>query len=141
MEVINQYHQIAVALIARLFLGVLFFFQGYDAVVKVKIKNVIETYQNTFYNNGIPKWITVFAAWFTSLSALMGGLFLLIGFCEYITLYVLGLNLIITAIGFGANTPLWDTRYVSPRLLLVLFLLIIPTEWNTVSVDYLIFSR
>lgn len=141
MEIINQYHLIALTLIARLFLGILFFFQGYDAVFKVKIINVIDTYQNTFYNNGIPKWITVAAAWFTSLAALIGGVFLIIGFCEYLMLYILGLNLIITAIGFGINTPLWDTRFVFPRLLLILFLLIIPIQWDVISIDYLILKQ
>jgi putative oxidoreductase len=138
MEIVNEYNHIAVALIARVFLGVLFFFQGYDAVFKIKIKIVIETYQSTFYNHGIPKWLTVFAAWFTSLSALIGGAFLIIGFGEHIALYVLGFNLIITAIGFGINTPLWDTRFVLPRLMLILLLLVIPVQWNTISIDYII---
>ncbi len=139
MEYLSQNNHIVAALIARLFLGVLFFLQGYDAVFKVKIKKVKETYQNAFYENGIPKWATVIAVWFTSLSALIGGLFMLLGLFEYITLYVLGINLIITAVGFGINKPLWDTRYVLPRLLMILFLLCIPLHWNLIALDHLLF--
>ena len=140
METINQYHEIVAVFIARVFLGLLFFFQGYDAVFKVKIKNVIQTYENTFMINGIPRWLTISASWFTSCTALLGGLFLVFGLFEYIALYILAINLIIASIGFGINTPMWDTRFVFPRLLLVLFLLLIPQAWNIWSLDYLLFK-
>jgi uncharacterized membrane protein YphA (DoxX/SURF4 family) len=54
MKTIIQHNQIAVAFISRIFLGLLFFFQGYDAVFKVGIKNEIETFQRPFLNKGIP---------------------------------------------------------------------------------------
>ncbi|MBK7668251.1 MAG: DoxX family membrane protein [Sphingobacteriaceae bacterium] len=141
MEIINLYHQAVAILIARIFLGCLFFFQGFDAVFKVRIQNVIQTYQNTFLKNGIPKFLTVFAVWFTSCSALIGGILLTLGLFEYCALYVLGINLIITAIGFGINTAMWDTRFVFPRLLLLVFLLLVPETWNIFSLDYLLNSK
>lgn len=140
MEVINQYHHLVAILIARLFLGFLFFFQGYDAVFKIKIKNVILTYQNTFQQNGITTILTFCGAWFTSCSALICGFLLIIGFFEYAALSLLGINLIITAIGFGINTPMWDTRFVFPRLILLLLLLIVPPNWNSWSIDNLLFK-
>ena len=139
MDDINQYHQIAAATIARVFLGILFFFQGYDSVFKVKIKNVIETYQNSFTQNGIPKYFTSIAVWFTSCTALIGGMLLIIGLYQYTALYLLGLNLLITAVGFGMNTAMWDTKFVFPRLILIIFLLAIPPTWNCLSVDTLFF--
>ncbi len=141
MEIINQHHEIAAIFIARVFLGLLFFFQGYDAVFRVKIKNVIETYQGSFEHKGIPKFLTVSAVWFTSCTELVGGLFLILGLFEYSVLYLLGINLIIAALGFGINTPMWDTRFVFPRLLLVLFLLLVPQAWNGWSLDSLLFSK
>ncbi len=141
METFSQYNEIAAVFVARVFLGLLFFFQGYDAVYKVKIKNVIQTYESTFMIKGIPKWLTTIASWFTSCSALIGGLFLIFGLFEYITLYVLALNLIIASIGFGINTPMWDMRFVFPRLLLVLFLLLVPQSWNVWSIDYLLLIK
>lgn len=140
MEIISQYHYVAASLIARVFLGCLFFFQGYDAVFKVKIKHVIATFEDEFFQKGIPRFFTVLAAWFTSCTELIGGLLLIPGIFVYPALYLLGLNLVIAAIGFGINTPVWDTRHVFPRLALILFLLAIPQSWNTASLDLLFFK-
>ncbi len=140
MHAINQYHEIVAVLIARVFLGCLFFFQGYDAVFNIKVKNVIATFETNFTNKGIPKFLTAAASWFTSYTELICGFLLIIGLFEYYALYLLGLNLIIAAIGFGITSPMWDTRYVLPRLLLLLFLLFVPQGWNALSLDNLIFK-
>jgi putative oxidoreductase len=138
MEIINQYHQIAAVFIARVFLGCLFFFQGYDAVFNIKIKNIIETYRAGFTNKGMPHFIIVLATWFTACTELVGGTLLLVGLFKYAALYLLGANMIIAAIGFGITTPLWDTRYVLPRLLLLLFLLVVPASWDVLLIEQLI---
>ena len=135
MEIINQYHEVAAVFIARVFLGCLFFFQGYDAVFNIKIKNVVETYRESFTNKGIPTSILIFATWFACYTELFGGLLLILGLFKYVALYLLGINLIVASIGFGINTPMWDTRYVLPRLLLLLFLLIVPLTWDILSID------
>jgi len=59
MEAIILNHEAASVLIARVFLGLLFFFQGYDAIFNVKVKNVIEAYENSFAKKGIPRFLTV----------------------------------------------------------------------------------
>jgi len=141
MECIDQYHQIAGVFIARVFLGFLFFFQGYDSVFGIKIKNVIETYQNTFTRSGIPKCLTALGSWFTSCSALICGILLVLGLFESVALGLLGINLILAAIGFGINTAMWDTRFVFPRLILLIFLLLVPQEWKVWSLDDLFFGR
>ena len=140
MEIINQYHYIIATLIARVFLGCLFFFQGYDAVFNVRIKNVVKTFENDFAGKGIPRSLTLIGSWFTTLTELIGGALLILGLFEYAALYLLGMNLIVAAIGFGINTPVWDTRHVFPRLLLIIFLLILPQSWNTISLDHLFFK-
>ena len=140
MVAINQYHEIVAVLIARVFLGVLFFFQGYDAVFNIKVKNVVATFETNFANKVIPKFLTAAASWFTSYTELICGFLLIVGLFQYYALYLLGINLIIAAIGFGITSPMWDTRYVLPRLLLLLFLLFVPQGWNTLSLDNLIFK-
>lgn len=137
MEPLTQHHEITAAFIARIFLGLLFFFQGYDAVFNVKIKNVIHTYENSFSNIGIPKFLTISGAWFTSFVELVGGLLLIFGVFQYYILTLLGLDLIIASIAFGIATPMWDTRHVFPRLALLIFLFCIPTSWNVLSLDNL----
>lgn len=141
METILNNHEAVGAFIARMFLGLLLFFQGYDAVFNVKIKNIIATYQNSFSGNGIPKVLTTFGAWFTSYSELVCGVLITIGLFEYAALYLAGFNLIIVSIAFGINTPMWDTRHVFPRLILLIFLLSIPSGWNIFSIDYFFINQ
>jgi len=141
MEVLMNYREEIAYLIARLFLGCLFLFQGYDAVFNIKIKTVVDTYNNQFANKGIPKWLTSLGVWFTSLSELFGGLLLVFGFLSYPALYMLGLNIIVASIAFGISTPMWDMRFVFPRLLLILFLLLAPVAWNYFSLDHFLFTK
>jgi uncharacterized membrane protein YphA (DoxX/SURF4 family) len=90
MEVITQHHEFAAVFIARIFLGLLFFFQGYDAVFNVKVKNVIREYENSFEIKGIPQFMTICGAWFTSYVELICGFLLVVGLFEYYALYLLG---------------------------------------------------
>ena len=140
MESIIQHHEVVAAFIARVFLGSLFFFQGYDAVFNIKVKNVIETYEASFLQKGIPRFVTVCGSWFTSYVELRGGFLLIVGLFEYYSLYLLGINLLIVNVVFGISNPMWDMKYVSPRLALLLFLLIIPATWNMWSLDNLILN-
>lgn len=139
MEIIAQYQYEAAVSIARVFLGFLFFFQGYDAIFNIGIQKVIKTYQDGFDRKGIPRWLTSLAAIFTSYSEFICGLLLIIGLFEFPALYLLGLNLLIAAIGFGINSPLWDMRHVFPRLILLLFLLVAPLKWHNWSLDFMFF--
>lgn len=140
MDLFEQYHELAGTLVARVFLGVLFLFQGYDAVFKVGTNTVINTFQNTFGGKGVPRFLISTAAWFTSYTELICGALLIVGLFEYAALVLLALNLIVAAIGFGIDAPMWDTRHVTPRLILILFLLSIPTSWHAWSLDNLIFK-
>jgi putative oxidoreductase len=140
METIIQYHEPGAALIARVFLGMLFFFQGYDAVFNVKVSNVILTFEQSFRQKGLPRFFTVAGSWFTSITELGCGVLLILGLFTYPALYLLGANLLFAAFGFGFNGPVWDTKHVMPRLILLLFLLIIPPSWNMWGLDQLIFN-
>lgn len=117
-------------------MGFLFFFQGYDAIVRVGVKNVIETFHVPLSERGIPKIFTTIGVWFTSCIQLIGGLLLVIGFLKYYVLYLLGLDLIVASIAFGIIKPMWDMQFVFPRLILLIFLLIAPSQWDVLSVDY-----
>jgi uncharacterized membrane protein YphA (DoxX/SURF4 family) len=138
LELLTQHHEAIAVFIVRVFLGLLFFFQGYDAVFHVKVKYVIQAYENSFSNKGIPRFLTVCGSWFTSCVELLGGLLLILGLFEYPVLYLLGLDLIIASIAFGIATPMWDMRFVFPRLALLIFLLIVPSSWHLWSLDSLL---
>ncbi|MFL5754093.1 MAG: DoxX family membrane protein, partial [Bacteroidia bacterium] len=125
---------------ARIFLGLLFLFQGYDAVFNIGMPRVVETYRNGFEGKHVPGFLVLCASWFTSLTELICGALLLFGLFEYCALYLLSLNLIIAAIGFGITGPMWDSKHVFPRLVLILVLLFVPEHWNLWSLDALIFK-
>lgn len=140
MEFINQYHYTAAVFIARVFLGLLFFFQGYDKVVTIKIKNVLLTYKSPFEKVGIPKFLTTIGVYYTSYSELIGGLLLVFGLFQYVALYMLGINIIMASVAFSMSRPMWDMRFVVPRLALLLFLLATPKSWHIWTLDNLFFN-
>lgn len=128
----------AAVFIARVFLGFLFFFQGYDAVFRIKPKGVISAIESPLRQKGIPYFLIAAGAYFAAYTELVGGLFLLLGFFRYYTLGLLGLNLLFASVVFGLIKPMWDMQHVFPRLLLLLFLLLVPAVWDTLSLDALI---
>ncbi len=141
METLIQHHEVIAIFIVRIILGILFFYQGYDIVFNLKINTVIETYEVSFANKGIPKFITRCGAWFTSYSELICGFLLIFGLFEYVALYILGINLIFASLAFSINTPMWNTQHVFSRLTLLLILLLTPTSWHMYSIDYLLFKN
>lgn len=123
--------------IARVFLGLLFFLQGYDKVFRIGIKRVIETIHTSLSSKGVPILFSRFGAYFTSYIELICGAFLIIGFAKYYCLYLLGFDLLFAALAFGIIEPMWDMKHIFPRLILLLFLMIVPSQWDVISVDYM----
>lgn len=141
MHYIIQYHEAAAVFIVRVFLGVLFFFQGFDAVFKVRVSNIIETYEYNFEKKGISKFFTVAGSWFTSYVELICGFLLIIGLFQYYALCLLGIDIIIASLAFAVASPMWDTRHIFPRIALITFLLVIPPSWHQWTIDNLLFTN
>lgn len=132
----THHNEIYAALILRVFLGILFFAQGFDKVFKVKIKGVVQTFEHPVITNRIPRWMLVLSAYFTSYVELICGFMLIIGFVKYYALYLLGIDLLVVGIAFCIIEPMWDMRHVFPRMLLLLIALMIPYQWDVISVDW-----
>lgn len=134
-NIINNHHIIAV-FIARIFLGILFFFQGYDTIVRMGIKNYIENLALPNTEKAISKSLIVAGVWIIAIIQLIGGIFLIIGFVKYYFLYLLGIDLIIASIAFRFIKPMRDMQFAFPNLVILIFLLIVPSHWDVLSVDY-----
>src|SRR5688500_20176588 len=106
-----HHHEIAAVFIARVFLGLLFFFQGYDAIFKVRLKGVIETIQ-PLSSTGVPRLFIIMCAYFTSYVELIGVLFLIIGFLKYYSFYLLGINLFIECFSFSITKLMLYSEFV-----------------------------
>jgi uncharacterized membrane protein YphA (DoxX/SURF4 family) len=124
--------------IARVSLGLLFLFQGYDKVFKIKLKNVIQGFNMELENSRLPEPLISISAYYSSYVELVGGLLLILGFMKYYVLYALGLDLLLVAVAMGIINPLWKMDLVFPRLALLLLLLLLPQEWDLISLDHFI---
>src|SRR5687768_15729336 len=113
-------------LIARVFLGLLFLFQGADAIFGIGLKGVVQTIEQPLAAKGVPRFFIRVGAYYTSLAELLGGILLVCGIFTPYALYLLGLDLLIASVAFGLIKPMWDMQFVFPRLALLLFLLIAP---------------
>jgi uncharacterized membrane protein YphA (DoxX/SURF4 family) len=127
---------IAAEALARIFLGILFFAQGYDKVFKIGISEVITNFEYPLRLRHLPRFPLVLAAYYTSFVELVCGFLLIIGFMKYYALYLLGIDLLIVCASLTLLEPLWDMKHVFPHLLLLLIVFIIPSEWAVYSVDY-----
>jgi putative oxidoreductase len=129
-------HEIIAVFIVRVFLGMLFFFQGYDAIFRVGLKNITDNYYPTLERTGVSRSVTAWGVVFSFYVQLIGGFLLILGFIKYYALCLLGINMVFTALVFGVTQPMWDLRAAFPRLVLLVFLLFVPWQWDVFSVDY-----
>lgn len=123
-------------LLARLLLGLIFFFQGYGKVFKIGLDNVYHNFFEKSYSNLLPEFLLVFTAYYTSIVELLAGFFLIIGFKRDYALYLLATVLVIVSFGHGFKNPIWDLSDVMYRTVLLLTLLVLPKNLDVVSVDY-----
>ena len=129
--------QIAVLTI-RVLLGLIFFFQGYGKVFKFGLDTVYKNFFQASYSELLPDFILLFSAYFTSLTELIAGFMLIIGFKRDYALYALALVLVIVTFGHGLKDPIWDLSHVMYRTILLVSLLLLPKELDKFSVDFLI---
>jgi putative oxidoreductase len=125
-------------LLARVILGLLFFMQGYDKIFGIGLKKteagMEEAMQPTHLPVGLVRFVTIISSWIE----LGCGLLLVVGWLIYPALMMLGLNLLMVCFGMSLRQPLWDMRYVWPRLALLLLLLLLPESWDRISVDHIL---
>ena len=128
---------------ARSILALIFFMAGWWKVfemgpVEHARRLFVEPYAETF----LPVW----SLWITGttvpiLELIAGGL-LLIGLRTRASLYTLGAVLVLVTFGHLVLEPLYEFHsHVIPRLTLLLFVLVMPSGEDRVSVDYWLASR
>ena len=122
----------------RVFAGILFFFQGYDKIFKIKMSGVIDTFTRDAERRHISRPLVSFVAYYTSIVEFLGGIFLIFGILTNYTLCALGVDLILVCFAFSLVEPMWDLKHVFPRFMLVILLLLLPLENDKLSLDYLI---
>jgi uncharacterized membrane protein YphA (DoxX/SURF4 family) len=126
---------VVAVLLARLILGSLFFFQGFDKVFRIGISNVSEEFSMQLNKVKMPKIFFSLMAYLTSYIELIAGAMLFLGLFVDVVLIILSLNLFLVALAFSIINPIWDMKVYLPRLLLLLFLLCVPESWFAFGLD------
>ena len=133
-ELINN--AIAVLLL-RAVAGILFFFQGYDKLFNVKIINVVRTFNEPLSKLRIPLIVQKTAITISSIIELICGILLFFGFYKNMALFFLTGDMIFVAFIFSCIKPMWDMQFYFPRLILIISLLLLPEEWDVISLQNL----
>jgi putative oxidoreductase len=130
-----------VSLLTRLIVGFLFFIQGYDKIFKVGKNEVIAAIEPSFQKIGLPTIFTKVFLFLTSWIEFIAGGFLILGLFKYLSIYLLGIDLLFVVIGMSLITPVLDLKHIFPRLVLLLLLLLLPAEADILSLDFLLLNK
>ncbi len=125
----------------RIFLGIIFFMQGFGKIFTWGVPRVYDMFFQEFENTFLPKWLIISTAYFTSYVEWIGGFLLIIGLFRKYAMYLLALNILIVSFGHGLKEPIWDLSHVMPRSILLLALFLLPAEWDKWNLDSLIKKR
>jgi uncharacterized membrane protein YphA (DoxX/SURF4 family) len=122
-------------LFLRVFLGVLFFFQGYAKIFWFKIDGL---YASAFQplEAKLPTWLLWATAYATSIIELVCGLMVIFGFWRNRALFALAGVVIVATIGHGIESGIVDLQHLFPRAILIALLLILPDEWDEWDVKH-----
>jgi putative oxidoreductase len=128
------------SLLIRLIIGFLFCMQGYDKIFKVGKNEVIAAIEPSFQKVGLPSFFTKAFLFLTSWIEFIAGALLMLGLFKYISIYLLGIDLLLVVMGMSLITPVLDLKHIFPRLILLILLLLLPAEADIYSLDF-IFSK
>lgn len=125
---------------ARVLLGILFMFQGYDKIFSMGIKTVVQSIQVQLQKTNLPYFIIYSTVIFTSFVEFIGGMLLIIGLFKYYALYFLGFDLLIASLFLSIANPLWKMDFVLPRFILLIFVIMIPCDFDFFTLDKVLFQ-
>ena len=130
----TEINQSVALLLIRVITGILFFFQAYDKIFKLGIKNVIWTFRDSLSGTFLKDGLLSSAVYISSYLELIGGAMLIIGFCRDQVLYILGFDMLMVALVFSMVKPMWDMQFYFPRLVLIVTLLLCPPAWDRFTI-------
>ncbi|NND94173.1 MAG: DoxX family membrane protein [Flavobacteriales bacterium] len=119
----------------RISLGIIFLFQAFDKIFTVGLKQFTETIMHGMSRSKIPRNFIRFSSFVSSYIELVGGLFLILGLFLPIVYLILAFNLVMVILSFSFMQPLWDMKHVFPRLVMLVFLMLMPMELDIYSIS------
>ncbi|MDQ3110606.1 MAG: DoxX family protein [Bacteroidota bacterium] len=137
MDIFLQYKADIALLFMRIILGILFLMQGYDKVFGLGLKKTEEGIEFAMRGKKLPGSIIKTVTVISSFVELFGGIMLIAGFMIYPALVCLGIDLVVVVFAMSLRESLWDMRFVWPRLILLLAILLLPSAYDRFSFDHL----
>ena len=124
-------------LLARLVLGLMFFQGAWWRVFDLgPIEHARRFFVEPYVESFLPQWALWVAGTTIPFAEFAGGALVLLGAWRLPGLLLLGGVLVTVTFGHLVAEPLFSfTGHVVPRLVLVLFLLSVPFEWDRFSID------
>ena len=124
-------------LFARLVLGLMFFQGAWWRVFELgPLNHARRFFVDPYADSFLPEWSLWVAGTSVPFVELMGGALVLLGLMRLPGLILLGGVLVTVTFGHLVAEPLFSfSGHVIPRLMLVVFLLVIPQEWDAFSLD------
>ena len=127
---------------ARQVLGFIFFMAGVYKVFQLGPVNHARKYFLPFADTFLPLWSLWATGTLIPFVELIAGALLILGLRVREALIALGFVLVVVTFGHLLREPLYPFHeHVIPRLLLLLFVLMLPAEDDRFSADYLLFRR
>jgi uncharacterized membrane protein YphA (DoxX/SURF4 family) len=126
-------------LFARLVLGLIFFMAGFWKTFQLGPLEHARKYFLPFSDTFLPIWSLWAVGVVIPFVELVGGALVIIGLRTREALVSLGSVLAVVTFGHLLKQPLYEFHtHVIPRLALVLFILLMPSEADRFSIDYIV---
>lgn len=138
MEILQEFKSEYAVLVVRVIAGILFLAQGYDKVFNIGLKPTGEAAVEALRPLLMPALLVRLVSSLTAILELSCGILLIVGFGILPACYILAACLFPVTIAMSLREPMWNMQHVWTRLVMIVFLLVVPVSVHTISIDHLL---
>ena len=139
MQMTDTFARASALLFARLVVGLIFFMAGAWKTFQLGPAGHVKRYFLPFQDTFLPTWSLWAVGYAIPFVELIAGALVILGWQTRPALLALGVVLVIVTFGHLLHEPLYAFHeHLIPRLALVVFVLIVPAEWDRFSLDHLL---
>jgi len=122
----------------RVLTGAIFIIQANDRFKNIQTDSIYDFFRSNFEKLKIPRTLAEIFIHAVNVIELCCGILLMAGLYRNWVLLILLAEMCVISVFFTLIQPMWDMKYLWPRLVLVLFQLLIPDSWSIFSLDNII---
>lgn len=137
MEILREFKTEYAVLIVRVIAGILFAAQGYDKLFRLGLRKTNQVAVEELYPIHFPVWLVKLITSVTALLEFSCGVLLVLGIFILPSCYILTACLLPITMAMSLREPMWNMQLVWTRLVMLIFLLLMPLSVHKLSLDYL----